>query len=462
MSASDAVHGARATAIHDLIGIGFGPSHLALAIESERCRADDGPPLEDLYFDLREDFCWHPGMLLDDSRLQVVFLKDLVTMRDPCSRYTFINYLFQNDRLHEFINLRTFYPTRIEFNDYYHWVAEHFRARVRYRHEVVEVTPASAGNGVIELLEVRVRELETGRESLHRCRNLSLGMGGRPRVPPGVEVTPEGRIFHSSDCLQRLERDFPDRQAAYRLVVVGAGQTAADIFYYLIRHYPNAHIVSSFRGFAFKPQDDTHFVNELFFPRAVDLFYGLPEEKRRDLLLRHRDVTHSAVDMDLLPLIYDEIYQDKMMRRNRLELLPFHQLEEARDGAEATLVFRDLHSDERREVKADAVVLSTGYDRTPPAELLAPLASYLRTDERGDLRVSRRYAIESHDEFHPRIYLQGYCEPTHGFSEVLLSLLPIRAAEIAEDLRVHPSPAGLAAPSKRRRDERRALTEAVT
>jgi lysine/ornithine N-monooxygenase len=31
------------------------------------------------------------------------------------------------------------------------------------------------------------------------------------------------------------------------------------------------------REFAFKPQDDTHFVNELFFPETTDMFFDMRE-----------------------------------------------------------------------------------------------------------------------------------------------------------------------------------------
>ncbi|CAB3773289.1 L-ornithine N(5)-monooxygenase [Paraburkholderia humisilvae] len=57
-------------------------------------------------------------MLLDDCRMQISFLKDLVTQRDLTSRCTFINYPFEHGRLNEFVNLKNFHPTRIEFHDY--------------------------------------------------------------------------------------------------------------------------------------------------------------------------------------------------------------------------------------------------------------------------------------------------------------------------------------------------------
>ncbi|OXH82188.1 ornithine monooxygenase, partial [Burkholderia multivorans] len=76
-----------------------------------------------------------------DCRMQISFLKDLVTMRDPKSRYTFINYLFERGRLNEFINLKNFYPTRVEFHDYLSWVADAFDDRVHYGETVTAIEP---------------------------------------------------------------------------------------------------------------------------------------------------------------------------------------------------------------------------------------------------------------------------------------------------------------------------------
>lgn len=45
-------------------------------------------------------------------------LKDLVTLRNPASPYSFVNYLKARGCLVGFINLGTFYPCRMEYNDY--------------------------------------------------------------------------------------------------------------------------------------------------------------------------------------------------------------------------------------------------------------------------------------------------------------------------------------------------------
>ena len=62
----------------DVVGIGFGPSNLALAIAVEEhndaLRRDDparSRALEARFFEKKTQFGWHPGMLLPGATLQV-------------------------------------------------------------------------------------------------------------------------------------------------------------------------------------------------------------------------------------------------------------------------------------------------------------------------------------------------------------------------------------------------------
>jgi len=77
----------------------------------------------------------------------------------------------------------------------------------------------------------------------------------------------------------------------------------------------------------------------------------------------------------------------------------------------------------------DAVVLATGYERQLHRHLLEPLQEYL-----GDFEVARDYRIKTDARCQASIYMQGFCESSHGLSDTLLSVLPIRADEIAESL----------------------------
>ncbi|MEI2581273.1 SidA/IucD/PvdA family monooxygenase [Scytonema sp. PRP1] len=77
---------------YDLIGIGIGPSNLGLAA---LCEPVD--QINALFLEQKPQFQWHPGLLLENSSLQVPFLADLVTMADPCSKFSFLNYLQTSD-----------------------------------------------------------------------------------------------------------------------------------------------------------------------------------------------------------------------------------------------------------------------------------------------------------------------------------------------------------------------------
>ena len=98
----------------DLLGIGFGPSNLALAIALEEQAQQRGTVLDTLFLDRQRDYRWHGGTLVAQSELQISFLKDLVTLRNPCSPYSFVKYLHHHRRLVDFINIGTFYPCRME------------------------------------------------------------------------------------------------------------------------------------------------------------------------------------------------------------------------------------------------------------------------------------------------------------------------------------------------------------
>ena len=85
-------------AVHDLIGIGFGPSNLALAIALQEREKAQGK-LDVLFLDKQADYRWHGNTLVTQSELQISFLKDLVTLRNPTSPYSFVNYLRHHGRL---------------------------------------------------------------------------------------------------------------------------------------------------------------------------------------------------------------------------------------------------------------------------------------------------------------------------------------------------------------------------
>lgn len=429
---------------YDLIGLGFGPSNLALmAALEEDGEAIFGHPLRCLFLERKPGFRWHPDMLLEETQVQLSFLKDLVTLRNPKSHFTFLNYLKEKGRLDKFVNLRSFFPTRIEFNDYYCWVAGQLRKYVLFNTAVLSVSPVESeqDDGRVELVKVEASDLATHRPRSYLTRNLVVATGGIPALPDGIDLQPDQRAFHSNEFLTRIERDYTDRNAPYRFVVVGSGQSAAEIFRYLYTNYPNADVTAAIRRFAYKPADESHFVNEIFFPQMEDILYSLPEEKRLPILQAHRDTNYSCVDRELIEAIYRDVYQSMIAGTDRFRIRPFLELRGFEDSPSGSVLeFRDIVHEKTEYMEADGVALATGFIRPKMPLIIGNLSSYLHCESSGRYKVNRSYRIITDPSFEPRIFLQGFCEDSHGLSDTLLSTLPSRVSDILKDLHVDKNP----------------------
>ncbi|MFF8960215.1 lysine N(6)-hydroxylase/L-ornithine N(5)-oxygenase family protein [Streptomyces sp. NPDC014894] len=419
----------------DLVGIGFGPANLALAIAIAEHNGQCAPDrtIRSAFVERQGDFGWHQGMLLEGATMQVSFLKDLATMRDPGSRFTFLRYLHDRDRLADFINQKSFFPTRVEFHDYLNWCAASFADRVSYGRDVVAVRPVER-DGLVESLDVVSRPAGggPGDERTVRARDVVLGTGLRPQFPEGV--TAGAHVWHNRDLLFRAPglTARPHR----RFTVVGAGQSAAETADYLHRTFPDAEICAVFTRYGYSPADDSPFANRIFDPSAVDDFYDAPEDVKRALLDYHGNTNYSVVDGDLIAQLYRTVYQEKVAGTQRLRILNTCALtgvEELPDGARA--VVASLTTGERVTLDSDAVVLATGYRPADPRELLGALADECLTDGQGRLRIDRDHRLRMSDRVRAGVYLQGAgTEHTHGITSSLLSTLAVRSGEIRDSL----------------------------
>jgi len=410
--------------VHDLIGIGFGPSNLALAIAlDERRRA--GQPVDAMFIERQPAFAWHPDMLLSHAHMQISFLKDLATLRNPTSRFTFVNYLHEKQRLQDFINLKTFYPSRREFNDYLAWAAAQFDAGCAYGEEVIDVLPEQRGREV-ELLRVRSRDAAG---TLHErlARNLVVSIGGTANIPPAFHgLQDDARVLHSSGYLSGIARN----DAAQRIAIVGAGQSAAELFMDL-HGRPNAPQVDLvMRARAIKPADDSPFVNEIFNPDFVDHLYARPQAERGALLREFRHTNYACPDLALIQQIFKVFYDQRVSGEARHRLLSRHEIQSVRAAADGIhLNLLDVNASRESSQRYDAVVLATGYAREQHHALLGRLSPWL-----GGLEVDRDYRVIGPREFLPGVFLQGACETTHGLSDTLLSITAVRSAQIGQAL----------------------------
>ncbi|WP_411090231.1 lysine N(6)-hydroxylase/L-ornithine N(5)-oxygenase family protein [Streptomyces sp. 049-1] len=419
-----------ATLVHDLIGIGFGPSNVAMAIAIREHNAQTGSQeaVSARFFEQQPRFGWHRGMLIDDATMQVSFLKDLVTLRNPASEFSFLCYLQSKGRLIDFINHKNLFPLRVEFHDYFEWAAAKVDDQVSYGHEVVGVAPVER-DGSVDHLEVTVRSGQ-GLE-VHRARNLVVGTGLRPLMPEGVERG--DRVWHNSELLARV--DALEGTSPSRFVVVGAGQSAAENVAYLHRRFPGAEVCAVFARYGYSPADDSGFANRIFDPAAVDDYFSAPGSVKRRLMDYHGNTNYSVVDIDLIDDLYRQMYREKVLGTERLRFLNVSRLtdvKETSDRVRATVT--SLVTGEETLLDADVVVFATGYLQADPLGLLGEVADRCLRDDEGLVRVERDYRVATDPALRCGIYLQGGTEHTHGITSSLLSNTAIRVGEILESL----------------------------
>ncbi|MBW8486131.1 lysine N(6)-hydroxylase/L-ornithine N(5)-oxygenase family protein [Actinomadura parmotrematis] len=414
--------------VYDVVGVGFGPANLALAvaIEEHNAAAAPGDRVSALFAERQPRFGWHRGMLIEGATMQVSFLKDLATMRNPASGFSFLCYLQDKGRLVDFINHKTFFPTRTEFHDYFSWAAGKVAHMASYGSEVASVAPL--GDGCEEIGGFAL-ELADGRTV--SGRNLVVSGGLQPSMPAGVQQSE--RVWHNHGLLTNLAaRTGPEPK---RWTVVGAGQSAAEVTDHLHRAFPEAEVYSVFSRYGYSPADDSPFANRIFDPEAVDLFHGAPEHVKRQLFDYHRGTNYSVVDTDLIEELYRRVYQEKVTGARRLHMLNACRVLDVREvpgGARTTYEFTP--TGERAVLDSDIVVCATGYRPFDALGLLGAAGGLCLRDEQGRPVVERDYRVATDPRLTAGIYLQGGTEHTHGITSSLLSNGAVRAGEILDSV----------------------------
>ncbi|HAA38980.1 MAG TPA: ornithine monooxygenase, partial [Pseudomonas sp.] len=217
---------------------------------------------------------------------------------------------------------------------------------------------------------------------------------------------------------------------AMRIAIIGGGQSAAEAFIDLNDSFPSVQVDMILRGSALKPADDSPFVNEVFSPAFTDLVFQQVGAERERLVAEYQNTNYSVVDLDLIERIYGIFYRQKVSGIARQAFRTMTVVEKATPGPLGIeLALRNNASGETSVNHYDAVILATGYERETHRALLAPLEEYL-----GDFEVARDYRIVTDERCKAGVYIQGFSQASHGLSDTLLSVLPIRADEIAASL----------------------------
>ncbi|MFE7269919.1 lysine N(6)-hydroxylase/L-ornithine N(5)-oxygenase family protein [Streptomyces sp. NPDC057623] len=400
------------TRTHDFVGIGLGPFNLGLA-----CLTEPIDELDGVFLESKPDFEWHAGMFLDGAHLQTPFMSDLVTLADPTSPYSFLNYLKEKGRLYSFYIRENFYPLRVEYDDYCRWAANKLSS-IRFSTTVTEVTYDEGA----ELYVVRTAAGDT-----YRARHLVLGTGTPPYIPEACQGL-GGDFIHNSRYVQNKA----ELQKKDSITLVGSGQSAAEIYYDLLSeidvHGYRLNWVT--RSPRFFPLEYTKLTLEMTSPEYIDYFRELPEATRYRLTAQQKGL-FKGIDGDLINEIFDLLYQKNLGGPVPTRLLTNSSLSGvAYENGTYTVSFRQEEQGKDFTLDSQGLVLATGYRYAEP-EFLRPVRDRLVYDSRGSFDVARNYAV---DVTGRGIFLQNAGVHTHSITSPDLGMGPYRNAYIIREL----------------------------
>lgn len=411
----------------DLAGIGIGPFHLSLA-----AHLDAIPSADVCFFDDKPAFDWHPGMMLEGVELQTSFMKDLVTATLPTSPWSFASYLVSQKRFYEFLNADFDAIPRREFARYLSWVAAGLD-NLRFGRSVREVRFEEGAFHIRFDGETRL------------AHNLSLGVGLKPNIPSWAQAALGETCFHTSQAAYRL-----GGLKGRRIVVIGGGQSGAEIMQHLLSQPEAADQSISWisRRQNFQTLDDSPFTDEFFTPHYVERFHALPRSRKQPTVAQQK-LAGDGISASTLRAIYQKSYALRHLsgKEHDLAFLPHREVLDLRhEGGEFRLLMRNGFDGSVEMVSADAIVLATGYVFTVP-EFLAPLAGRLDLDERGLYQLREDFSVEWDGPEASRIFALNAGRHSHGIAEPQLSLMAWRSAVIVNallrrehfDLAVRPS-----------------------
>ncbi len=398
----------------DVLGVGIGPANLSMAVLLY--------PIKDttyLFLERRARFEWHPGLMFPEANIQVSFLKDLVTLADPTSSFSFISFLHKQKRLYRFITANFPRISRLEYNQYLQWICASL-PNLQFGCEVEEITHDGNSFAVY------------GPDGPRYARNLALGTGLSPSVPSCAKK-------HLGDPSIFFALEFLDHEidaTGLRVAVIGGGQTGAEIVSRLLLDTTRLpkEILWVSRRHNFLPLDESPFANELFTPAYSEYFFKLtPAEKAR--LLLEQKLASDGVATDLLERIYRRLYNLEFLHhRGRIcSLRPGSHIEEIeRVDREWLLTVTSAVGNRTESLPADIIILCTGFEyRMPP--FLSSLKSRIRWTDDGYC-VGRDFSIEWDGPADQKIYVQNAAQKQRGIADPNLSLIAWRSATIVNDL----------------------------
>lgn len=398
--------------IFDFMGIGIGPFNLSLA-----ALADQVDGLDAIFFEKKEEFDWHPGMLIDGTDLQVPFLADLVTLADPQSPYTFLNYLHHHNRLFQFYFFKRFDIPRKEYNDYAQWAASNL-ASCHFGRKVTDVISHQTDQ---PYYEVKVQNNED-KEEVYFSRHIVLGTGSIPNIPDAFGKFPEADVLHTSNYLYNENH----LKQAGSITVIGSGQSAAEVFQDLLRDQTSGKYQLTWftRSAGFFQLESAKLGQEFFSPDYVDYFHGLSFDKRKEALPTLNQI-RKGIDPETLKAIYDLLYHRSIGREGPPVIIqPLTELKDIslKEGGKGyRLTCRQWQEEHTFTHDTEKVILGTGYKPYLP-DWFEQIKEEIEWEDDDQFKVAEDYRLKFRDKRPNHIFTLTNLLHTHGAGATNLGL----------------------------------------
>lgn len=412
----------------EVLGIGFGPAAISLACAIEDLIEERGasPAGSALFLEKAAQTAWQPELILPNTDINHHVFRDLVTPRNPRSRFSFAMYLREKGRLYRFGVLGR-PASRLEWSDYVTWTARQLASYVRYNENVTEILPNLSG-GTLTHFEVVTSS------GIVRARNLVVSTGVYPRVPALFQDHLGSHVFHTSEYLSRISAlgaDFPKRW-----LVLGSGQSASEAVSDLLQRHPDIHVRSLHRSSGFKLTQLGNFPNLIFSPEQVDYFHSLDLPARKRLFAEVKATNYSGIDFDESQKLYSIAYEESITGRETFKTMVYSDaVGIAKTPGGYAVTARDIFNGKETTFEVDGVVLATGYDQPLIPPLFTPLLPWLELDTDGGVVIGRDYRVALAGNAQARIFMNGLSERTHGISDgQSFSLMALRSERILKSI----------------------------
>ena len=241
---------------YDVVCIGFGTKGLALST----VLADHDSSQKVLVVERDSQFNGDLGFASTESSAGSSFLRDLITLRNPRSEYTFINFLHETNLLVAFTNASQLITSRQLTARYMTWVAEKIQRLgwVAFNKEAVNIKPTKvSADGQVSKWTIDLRANGNGAASKISCRRLIVATGAQSRLPePLASPKLTSNVLPMSKSAELIKRVHEANQPL-NIAIVGADQESVELFEHLIAAPGQHRATMIIAGSALRVEDGT-------------------------------------------------------------------------------------------------------------------------------------------------------------------------------------------------------------